>query len=378
MGLATPFSHVTHAILDFSDAMTFSERLYNAALSIFDAAIVRPFFHLPRQAAIAEKHFGALAPLPSLESLNKNISMTLVYTHRSISYPRPAMPGLINIGGAHIKPTQPLPADIQQFLDGASNGAIFFSLGTFLKSSSMSKHHLAAFLCTILISILSIIRFLKRNMRFTGFTSFFVDCFKHLKQRVIWKFDNDTLANLPSNVMIRKWLPQNDILAHKNMVLFISHGGVFGTVESVWHGVPMILIPFFGDQHRNSMRAVRAGYGKHLPYFSINNDTLLHAVQELLTNKSYYNKAKEMSTIFKTNLVPPMQEAMFWIEYVCQFSGAQHLKSHAVHMNWFSYLLIDVWLVIGFGVFSVVLLIGFVFRWCCCRGKIQQRKRKNE
>lgn len=154
MGLATPFSHVPHAILDFGDEMTFAERLYNVALSIFDAAIVRPYFHLPRQTAVAERHFGHLGPLPSLDSLNKNISLTLVYTHRSISYPRPSMPGLISIGGAHIKPTQPLPADLQEFLDGAKNGAVFFSLGTFLKSSSMSKHHLTAFLRTILITVL--------------------------------------------------------------------------------------------------------------------------------------------------------------------------------------------------------------------------------
>lgn len=138
--------------------MTFSERFYNLALSVFDAAIVRPYFHLPRQMAIAEKHFGDLAPLPSLASLNKNISVTLVYTHRSISYPRPSMPGLISIGGAHIKPTQPLPADLQQYLDGAKNGVIFFSLGTFLKSSSMSEQHLVAFLRMVFI-----IRFLRPN-----------------------------------------------------------------------------------------------------------------------------------------------------------------------------------------------------------------------
>lgn len=145
-GLATPWSHVPHAILDFSDEMTFAERLFNVLLSTFEATIIRPFFHLPRQMAIAEKHFADLMPLPSLDSLHKNISVTMVYTHRSISYPRPTMPGLINIGGAHIRPIKPLPADIQRFLDGAHHGAIFFSLGTFLKSSSMSTHHLAAFL----------------------------------------------------------------------------------------------------------------------------------------------------------------------------------------------------------------------------------------
>lgn len=56
------------------------------------------------------------------------------------------MPGLINIGGAHIKANKPLPDDIQQFLDGASDGAIFFSLGTFVKSSRMPNDHLTAFL----------------------------------------------------------------------------------------------------------------------------------------------------------------------------------------------------------------------------------------
>lgn len=46
-----------------------------------------------------------------------------------------------------------------------------------------------------------------------------------MKQKVLWKFENDTLPNMPSNVMIRKWLPQNDVLAHKNTILFLTHGG---------------------------------------------------------------------------------------------------------------------------------------------------------
>lgn len=33
-----------------------------------------------------------------------------------------------------------------------------------------------------------------------------------LKQRVLWKWENDTLPNQPPNVFIRKWMPQRDIL----------------------------------------------------------------------------------------------------------------------------------------------------------------------
>jgi len=58
--------------------------------------------------------------------------------------------------------------------------------------------------------------------------------------------------------MIRKWLPQSDILAHKNVVLFITHGGLFGTQEGLYRGVPMLFIPLYGDQvnkkNKNNLR----------------------------------------------------------------------------------------------------------------------------
>lgn len=125
--------------------MTFYERIYNAALSTMDT-MIRRFINLPRQTEVAQKHFASLGPLPSLDDLLKRISMILVYTHSSISYPRPKMPSLINIGGSHIKSTKPLPNDIQTFLDGATDGAIFFSLGTIVKSSRMPSDKLQAFL----------------------------------------------------------------------------------------------------------------------------------------------------------------------------------------------------------------------------------------
>lgn len=184
MGLLTPWSHVPHSLIDFSDQMTFFERLYNVALSTLDSVLIRQFWHLPQHMAIAEKHFSHLAPLPSLESLSANISLTLVYTHRGLSYPRPSMPGLINIGGAHIKSTKPLPNDIQQFLDEAKDGAIFFSLGTFVKSSRMPKDHLTAFLSKFLPKSTIFIRIIDH------FTSF---------QIVSSKSNNESFGNSTKN-----------------------------------------------------------------------------------------------------------------------------------------------------------------------------------
>lgn len=54
-----------------------------------------------------------IEPVPSILELEKNISLRLVNNHLSTSHPRPTMPGIVNVAGAHIKPANTLPADIQ-------------------------------------------------------------------------------------------------------------------------------------------------------------------------------------------------------------------------------------------------------------------------
>jgi glucuronosyltransferase len=74
--------------------------------------------------------------------------------------------------------------DLKHFLDEAKEGAIFFSLGTNVKSSNMSPEKVKAFL----------------------------DVFAELPQRVLWKWEKDSLPGQTKNVMLGKWFPQNDIL----------------------------------------------------------------------------------------------------------------------------------------------------------------------
>lgn len=126
--------------------------------------------------------------------------MIFVNEHRSTSKPRPQMPGIIQVGGAHIKPPKPLPPKIQEYIDNSEHGVIFFSLGSFLQSSEMPTEKIEIFL----------------------------NAFSKLKQRVIWKFEDESYK-VPSNVLVSKWLPQSDILAHPNVVLFIAHGGNIST-----------------------------------------------------------------------------------------------------------------------------------------------------
>lgn len=125
--------------------MTFFQRWYNAVVSFYDA-LVRRFVFIPAEDALAKKYFAHLAPLPPLIDLLNNISVMFVNNHRALSPPRPAMPGTISIGGAHIKPAKSLPKDLQTFLDEAKDGVIYFSLGTVVKSALLPRDKLEAFI----------------------------------------------------------------------------------------------------------------------------------------------------------------------------------------------------------------------------------------
>ena len=69
-----------------------------------------------------------------------------------------------------------------------------------------------------------------------------------LPQKVIMKLDPPEHLQVPANVMTKSFLPQADILAHKNVVLFITHCGMHGVMEAIYHKVPMVGMPVFIDQ----------------------------------------------------------------------------------------------------------------------------------
>ena len=73
-----------------------------------------------------------------------------------------------------------------------------------------------------------------------------------MNTNVLWKIDGK-FDKLPANVRTEKWVSQQDILSHKNIKLFITHGGLLSTMESIHYGVPLIGMPCFADQFMNMM-----------------------------------------------------------------------------------------------------------------------------
>lgn len=328
-GALTPLSFVPHYLSSKSDRMSFFDRLENTAVSLFEA-IGRKIYYLPKQTQLARDAFASLenqlgGRLPSAEELEKKVAVHLVNGHPALTFPRPRMPGLVDIAGIHIPKPKPLPRDIQEFFDSAENGAIYVSFGSFLRSSMMPRAKYEAML----------------------------DVFRKIKQRVLLKWESDQIPDLPSNVMVKKWLPQADVLAHPNLKLFVCHGGVFGLHEAIHNAVPMLIYPFFGDQHLNGHKMEQRGIGLTQSMREITSDSLFTAINKIINNQSYYRNIQELSEIFRTNQNHPLDTAIWWIEYVIKFKGAPHLQSPAKDLPWFRYLQLDIVFVI-FGALYIV------------------------
>lgn len=205
----------------------------------------------------------------------------------------------------------------------------------------------------------------------------FVESFRGLKQKVIWKYENDSIVNLPKNVMVRKWLPQSDILAHRNVVLFVTHGGVFGTQEGLFRGIPMLMIPFYGDQFRNSIKSVIGGYAIMLRFSEVSARNLTEKLNIILNDEQYAISAKEKSLLFRDNPMPPMDESMFWIEHAARHKGTKHLRSHAADMPWYVYLHWDILGLLFIGIFVVVKIILILCRIVNKLNPITESKKTN-
>lgn len=142
-----------------------------------------------------------------------------------------------------------------------------------------------------------------------------IEAFKTIKQKVLWKFEGKLPADLPSNILARPWIPQSDVLAHPKVILFISNGGVFGVQEALYRGVPMIFIPFLSDQQQIAANLQRAGCGLVLQFDDITKQSLITLISQITSDPSFQKHAMTVSTIYKDRPVPPMQEAIFWIEF---------------------------------------------------------------
>lgn len=123
----SPQSYVPAPGSGLTDKMDFSQRIGN--MLFYGSQLIQlKHFIEPSNNVICEKYFEGGCDIVSL------IQEADIWLFRSdfvFDFPRPTMPNVIYMGGFQCKPAQPLPADLEEFVQSAGeHGVIIMTLGT--------------------------------------------------------------------------------------------------------------------------------------------------------------------------------------------------------------------------------------------------------
>ncbi|XP_045782075.1 UDP-glucosyltransferase 2-like isoform X3 [Maniola jurtina] len=318
---------------DYDTPMTLWQRIQNTISFLFFTYITMS--SQPTNKANYEEYFEPLAKargvtLPPYYKAMHNVSILFVNSHSSFAPPFVTPPNVVDIAGYHIdEDVPPLPKDLQHLLDSSRQGVVYFSMGSMIRSAALPVQT-------------------RREL---------VKMLGELPYTVLWKFE-EQMEGLPRNIHIRPWMPQSSILSHPNVKVFITHGGLLSTLESLHFGVPVIAVPVFADQPGNALRCVKAGHALkvdfNLPALAGNLKT---ALNEMLNNNSYYNRAKEISRLFHTRPVSNKKLIQHYVELAIESKGAYHLRSQSVLYSWYQLWMLDQLAVLVLALFIIAIII---------------------
>ncbi|XP_062390059.1 UDP-glucuronosyltransferase 1A5-like isoform X4 [Sardina pilchardus] len=343
----SPVSYLPLRYTHLSNHMNLWERTVNLLRSLLmPAACSRLYIYADKMAS------DFLQRDTSIVELASNAALWLVRSSFTFEFPMPLMPNMIMIGGMKVAKPKPLPQEVEEFVSGSgTHGFVVFTLGSMVSQMPEDKAQV------------------------------FFEAFRQIPQRVLWRYTGPVPENAPKNVKLMKWLPQNDLLGHPLVKAFITHGGSHGIYEGIHNGVPMVMLPLFGDQADNVQRMVARGVAESLTIAGVTTPELLEALNKVINDTSYKANMMKLSAVHRDRPIEPLDLAVFWTEFVMRHKGAEHLRPAAHELNWVQYHSLDVIALLTTVVLTVVLVAVKSCMFCvkkCTGNKTKANKNKNK
>ncbi|EFO92433.1 CRE-UGT-45 protein [Caenorhabditis remanei] len=287
------------------------------------------------------------------QNLVKDITWFFVNSDPIFDFPKPLPPNIIEIAGISVSKIHPLDKEWDEILNKRSKN-VLVCFGSIASPTTMPES-------------------VKKSI---------VDTFAAFPDvTFIWKYE-DTESGLTAhlnNVHIVKWMPQNDLLADKRVSLFWTHGGMASLMESAQKGVPLIVVPIFGDQMRNAQIAKRHGGAVIYDKMELGNSKkLIGVLKEVLENPEYKKSADLLAQILATDRVSPKQKIIDTIELAGRFGQMPRWTSAGKEFSMLKYFNLDLVLLFIFIVFSVLLSVVLMIRSVLVKLGFSGNKEKSE
>eukprot|EP00347_Sterkiella_histriomuscorum_P003341 403364663 len=188
-------------------------------------------------------------------------------------------------------------------------------------------------------------------------------------------------ARKHSHILIAKWIPQAQLLKHHNVKIFLSHGGANSFSEAIQANVPLIINPLVAPDQEYFCEYAQIQKVGICPAQTTVSE-LNKAIDALEQNNFFTAQLQYFKGLVEKKKQDP-HDLGYWLDYTLTI-GTRHLQNEQIHnFNYFQLHDIDVYLVLGAGLFATM-FIGLQFAriilWvCCCRclGRKNEVKHKN-
>ena len=146
--------------------------------------------------------------------------------------------------------------------------------------------------------------YISLGTQFNNQVSFYKACIAAFRDSPTWQvvmaigkhIDRASLGSIPSNFIVLPSVPQLKLL--ERVSVFITHGGMNSTMEALYNGVPLVVLPQMAEQKLTAEQVANSGLGVMLKTSTKSGaEELRQAVEAVQQDPTYRQKTRQMQQL---------------------------------------------------------------------------------
>jgi UDP:flavonoid glycosyltransferase YjiC (YdhE family) len=261
-----PYLTIGHGFVPTTiENYSFWERFQHGLIDPFKA--LSEFFDVFSNLNRVRKQFG----IPKAFALQHftNLGLGIVNSYIGFENPRSLPSNVFPIGPVFPENLSPMNSELNNFLN-THKKVLYIAFGSLIKFSPELSTNLLEHFQKLLDEgwIDGIVWGSMKNTNLEEFPKLYtVNGIEYSTEKILDGTHNDFI--------LLKWAPQDAILNHQSVKLFMTHCGLDSIYEAIQSGTPMLAIPHFGDQPRNAVLIKEHGIGDYIEW-PIDGNDLIH------------------------------------------------------------------------------------------------------